>query len=71
LRNSPSSVERTATSIPDIYVKKSVKYTEEPIECQHDKKKGNKLQFSPEVTEVPRKPLTKYATKRMIVIHTS
>jgi hypothetical protein len=71
LRNAPSSVERTATSIPESFVKKREKETEDPVASQQAKKKGKKLQFSPEVTEAPRKPLTKSATKRMHVIHTS
>ena len=71
LRNAPSSAERTATSIPESSIKKMEKETEDPVASQQDKKKGKKLQFSPEVTEAPRKPIIGFTTKRMCVIHTS
>jgi hypothetical protein len=71
LRNAPSLEERIETSIPESSVKKRVKEIEDPVASQQDKKNGKKLQFSPEVTEAPRKPLTKYATERMLVIHPS
>jgi hypothetical protein len=70
-RNTPSSVERTATSIPESYVKKRGGETEEPVASQQAKKKGKKLQFSPEVIEAPSKPHTKSATKRIHVVHTT
>ena len=71
LRNAPSSAERTATTILESSVKKRVKETEEAVASQQVKKKGKKLQFSPEVTKAPRKPINKFAAKRMLVIHTS
>jgi hypothetical protein len=71
LRNSPSSIERTATSILEIFVKKREKETEDLVASQHAKIKGKKLQFSSELTEAPRKPFTKFVAKRILVIHTS
>jgi hypothetical protein len=40
LRNIPSSVEKTATSIPESYVKKREKETKEPVVSQQLKRKG-------------------------------
>jgi hypothetical protein len=71
LRNAPSSVEKTATSIPKSSVKKRAKETEEDVVSQQAKNKRKKLQFSLEVVETPSKPLIRSATKRMPAIHTS
>jgi len=39
---------------------------EEPVVSQQAKKKGEKLQFSPEVVQTPSKPLNRYAKKEWI-----
>jgi hypothetical protein len=44
---------------------------EEPAVSQQVKKKGKKLQFSPEEVTTPRKPVTRPAAKRMPSMHTS
>jgi hypothetical protein len=71
MRDTPSSVENTTTFVPESYVKKREKEIEEPAVSQQAKKKGKKLQFSPEVVKVPSKPVTRSATKRMPAMHTS
>jgi hypothetical protein len=71
MRDTPSSVENTTTSVPESSVKKRAKETEETVVSQQAKKKGKKLQFSPEVVKVPSKPVTRSTTKRMPAMHTS
>jgi hypothetical protein len=71
MRDTPSSVENTTTYVPEISVKKREKETEEPVVSQQAKKKGKKLQFSPEEVTTPSKPVTRSTTKRMSSMHTS
>jgi hypothetical protein len=71
MRDTPSSAEKTTTFVPDISVKKGEKEIEEPVVSQQDKKKGKKLQFPPEVVNIPNKPLNRSAEKRTPAMHTS
>jgi hypothetical protein len=57
-KDTPSSVERDIQSP----VESSVKRPSVSVDPS-EKKKGKKLQFSPEVVEVPKKPLTRATAK--------
>jgi hypothetical protein len=71
MRDTPSSVANTTTYVHQSFVKKREKETEEPAVSQQAKKKGKKLQFSPEEVTTPSKPVTRSATKRMPTMHSS
>jgi hypothetical protein len=68
MRDTPSYVSNTTTFFLDISVKNRAKET---TVSQKAKKKGEKLQFSPDMVIVPRKLFTRSTTKRMNAIHTS
>jgi hypothetical protein len=70
-RNTPSLVERTTTSILKSYIKKREGENEDLVASQQAKKKGKKLQFSPEMIEAPSQPCTKYVEKQIPLVHTT
>jgi hypothetical protein len=71
MRYAPSFVVNTTIFFLESSVKKRGKKIEEPAIRQEAKKRGKKLQFSPEVVKVPSKLVTRSATKNMPIIHTS
>jgi hypothetical protein len=70
MRDTPPSIEKTTTYVPEISIKKREMEIEETVVSQQAKKKGKKLQFSLEVVKVPSKLVTRSAKKMMHVMHT-
>jgi hypothetical protein len=71
MRDTPSLVENTTTSVHQCSVKKREKETDEPTISEQAKKKGKKIQFSPEEVISPSKPVTRLVAKEIPTMHSS